>query len=184
MAQVCYATGMNSALDIINADPKLVFELAAGVDSLETIAERYELEPTFLREIMSTPRMKRVLSEKRKELDDAGYTLAAKAKLCFEDLLGDVYKKAKQKDASLAATLSAAEFFRKVAGLDKKDVEVQQERFSITINLAGAAQPQTVTLRSVEKGGNADVVDVPSLELPAYILPDSADINSDLAYAE
>lgn len=75
-----------SALDALNTSPQLVFELAAGVESLEEIAERYELDITFLRELMETKHVKRMVKEKRKELDETGFTLAQKAKLCFEDL--------------------------------------------------------------------------------------------------
>jgi len=133
-----------SALETINTDPRLVFELAAGVESLESIATRYELDIGLLRELMATPRLKKVVLEKRKELDETGYTLAAKAKLCFEDLLGDVYRKAKGVDSSLQATLAAAEFFRKVSGLDKQEISLSQDKFTITINIGNTGSPPTV----------------------------------------
>ena len=130
---------MNTAIDDLYTSPKLLFELAAGVEPLDAIADRYELDEAFLRELVEKPNVKRMLSERRKELEESGYTLAQKAKLCFEDLLGTVYTKARAPDASLAAVLSAAEFFRKVAGLDKREIDIGAgDKFSITINIGGA----------------------------------------------
>lgn len=132
---------MNSALQDLYTDPKLIFDLAAGVESLHSIASRYELDLPLLEELIEKPHIKKVLAERKKELDESGYTLAQKAKLCFEDLLGTVYTKARDKEATLTSVLAAAEFFRKVAGLDKKDIDVNAaEKFSITINIgAGKA---------------------------------------------
>lgn len=138
---------MNSAIQDIYTDPKLIFELAAGVESIEALAARYELDEAFLRELMDNPHIKRQLAERRKELDESGYTLAQKAKLCFEDLLGTVYIKARDKEATLTSVLAAAEFFRKVAGLDKKDVaDVGPERFNITINIGGQGKTLAPTV--------------------------------------
>ncbi len=138
---------MNSAIQDIYADPKLIFELAAGVESVEALAARYQLDEAFLREMMENPHIKRQLAERRKELDESGYTLAQKAKLCFEDLLGTVYIKAREREATLPSVLAAAEFFRKVAGLDKRDVvDATPERFSITINIGGQAKSLAPTV--------------------------------------
>lgn len=127
---------MNSALDDLHTSPRLIFDLAAGVESLDSIATRYELDLTFLEELITKPHIQKVLAERKKELDESGYTLAQKAKLCFEDLLGTVYTKARERDATLPSVLAAAEFFRKVAGLDKKDIDANgPEKFSITINI-------------------------------------------------
>lgn len=175
-----------SALDALNTSPQLVFELAAGVESLEEIAERYELDITFLRELMETKHVKRMVKEKRKELDETGFTLAQKAKLCFEDLLGAVYQKAKKPDAGLGQTLAAAEFFRKVAGLDKMDVGAQQDKFSITINLGGAV-PTASPAFTINAEPTKPEFKMPALFLtvPEYITPTMADANlTDLAYNE
>lgn len=174
-----------SALDALNTSPQLVFELAAGVESLEEIAERYELDLTFLQELMQTPHVKRMVKEKRKELDETGFTLAAKAKLCFEDLLGAVYQKAKKPDAGLGQTLAAAEFFRKVAGLDKLDVGAQQDKFSITINLGGNAPTTGPITINAEQPKAAFKMPALFLTVPEYITPTMADANlTDLAYNE
>jgi len=172
-----------TALDAIHTSPQLIFELASGVDSLDAIAERYELDAPFLRELMANPRVKKVISEKRKELDETGYTLAQKAKLCFEDLLQEVYKKARLPTAPLSATLAAAEFFRKVAGMDKQDASVAQDKFSITINLGGA-QTSPVTIDVTPTKDTSFKMPNFLVDIPDYIMPGDADINAELAYVE
>jgi len=188
-----------TALQELHTDTKLLFDLAAGVESLDDIADRYGLAPEMLLTLIERPNIRRAIKERKKELDDTGYSMAAKAKLCFEDLLGDVYKKSKKEDASLSALLASAEFFRRVAGLDKQDVNKgDNEKFSISINLgnpaATSAQNITVTVTEAQKttvpdkftyDANADVEDVSSVDsssqsefafttLPDFIMPDAA----------
>jgi hypothetical protein len=173
-----------SALEALHTSPELLFELAAGVENLSTIAARYELDEPFLKELMATPGVKKVIAEKRKELDDTGYTLAQKAKLCFEDLLSVVYKKARLDTSNLSATLAAAEFFRKVAGLDKMDPGAVQDKFSITINLGSNQPVQKVTIDTSSASDASFTMPSFLLEVPQYVMPGDADRNADLAYVE
>lgn len=167
---------MTSAAQLLDLDPKLVFDLAARVDPPAAIAARYGLDPTYLAEVMETPHVKRMISAKRKELDDAGFVLAAKAKLMFEDLMPDVYRKAKSENTTLSGVLEAAKFLRTVAGLDKQDPGAQPgEKFSIQIVFSGQQPSAPVTI---------DVQATPVIELPPppdYI-PRTA--SSDLEYVE
>ena len=128
----------------LDLNPKIIFELAARVDRPEVIAERYGLDQDFLNALLDTPRVKQLVREKQSELDKAGYSLAVKAKLCFEDLLGDIYIKAKKHDATLSGVLEAAKFMRQVAGLDKTDV-AHEAKFSISINIGGNRTVLTAT---------------------------------------
>lgn len=142
----------------LNLDPKIIFELAAKIDRPEVIAARYELDEDFLLQVIETPRVKALIREKQQELDKTGYSLAMKAKLCFEDLLADVYIKAKKNDATLNGVLEAAKFMRTVAGLDKTDLGTAA-KFSISINIGG----QKTVLTAAQ---DADVVDVEASDLP------------------
>lgn len=149
---------MTSATQLLELDPKLVFDLAARVDPPNVIAANYGLDPVYLSEVMETPHVKRLITVKRKELDDAGFALAAKAKLMFEDLMPDVYRKAKSENTTLSGVLEAAKFLRTVAGLDKQDQGPQAgEKFSITIQFSGPQPASPVTI---------DVQATPVIELP------------------
>lgn len=148
----------SSAIDRAFIQPQLIFELAAKIDRPEVVAERYGLDPDFLLQVMETPRVKALIRDKQSELEKTGYSLAMKAKLCFEDLLGDVYVKAKKPDATLNGVLEAAKFMRTVAGLDKTDLG-SAAKFSISINIGGQKTVLTATQ-------TPDVVDVEDVSLP------------------
>lgn len=170
---------MTTSQTLLDLDPKLVFDLAARVDPPAVVAERYGLDPDFLSELMETPHVKRLISTKRKELDDGGFALAAKAKLMFEDMLPDIYRRAKSENATLSGVLEAAKFMRTVAGLDKQDVNAQQEKFSITIQFGGA-QPAPSTRITID----AQATPVADLDNPPpYLARVSAPV-ADLEYSE
>lgn len=160
---------MTHSTTLLDISPRLVFDLAARVDPPDVIAENYGLDPQYLSEVVELPHVKRLIAEKRKELDDSGFVLASKAKLCYEDLLGDVYKKAKSENATLSGVLEAAKFFRTAAGLDKQESGTQAERFSITINLGSAAADPVVQVVAtpVEDAVVVDFDDLPPT--PAWL---------------
>lgn len=176
---------MSEADQLLTLDPKLVFDLAARVETPAAVAAKYGLDPQYLAEVMESPHVQRVISAKRKELDDANFALTAKAKLMFEDLLPDIYKKAKSENTTLSGVLEAAKFMRTVAGLDKQDPSVaQQEKFSITIQFGGA--PANVRADQTR----SQTVDVVATEViddlgraPAYLSRAQAS-NAELEYVE
>lgn len=152
---------MSESQTLIGLDPKLVFDLAAQVDPPHVVAENYGLDPQYLAEVMGSPHVRRLIKAKRKELEDANFVLAAKAKLMFEDLLPDLYKKAKHENTTLSGVLEAAKFFRVVAGLDQQAANAAvQEKFSIQIVFSGA-QPTPVTI-DVQATPVADLPPAPS----------------------
>ena len=169
------------ARQLLTADPKLIFELASRMDPPEVIADRYGLDTDFLLQMMEVPHVKRAIADKRAELDKGGFVLAAKARLMFEDLLPEVYLRAKSKDATLSGILESAKFLRQVAGLDKQDpAERAQDRFSITINFSGASGPAGAQV-VVNVGGDEHQLPEP----PSYLasVPKLADV-TDLEYVE
>lgn len=169
---------------LLDLDPKLVFDLAARVDPLATVADRYGLDPQFLAELAESPHVNRLIKAKRKELDDAGFVLATKAKLMFEDLLPDIYRRAKGENSTLSGVLEAAKFLRTVAGLDKQDPgNLAGEKFSITIQFGGASAPASAPAQStstIDVTPTRVSIDLPPT--PAYILGHQNQL-SDLEYA-
>lgn len=164
---------------LLNTDAKLIFELASRMDPPEVIADRYGLDPDFLLQMMETPHVKRAIADKRAELEQGGFVLAAKAKLMFEDLLPEIYRRAKSRDATLSGVLDSAKFLRQVAGLDKQDVgDRARDRFSITINFGGGASAAMPAQVVVNVG---DELPAP----PSYLnrLPAKAGV-TDLEYRE
>jgi hypothetical protein len=156
-----------NALTQAHLDPRLIFELAAQVERPEVIALNYDMEPTYLVELMESTHVKRLIREKKAELDKTGYALATKAKLCFEDLLGDVYTKAKGVDATLNGVMEAAKFFRTVAGLDKPETAGPGEKFSINIQLSASGTANIQVSTGLQRPVEPITLDMEDFELPA-----------------
>lgn len=167
---------MSNSQNLLSLSPRLIFDLAAQVHPPETVAQEYDLDVAYLKEVMDLPHVKKLIKDKKRELDEQGFALAMKAKLMFEDLLPDIYLKAKAADVSLNSVLEAAKFMRTVAGLDKQDQSLNTEKFSITINVGGSASPPTVVIDTQTK---EVMVDLP--EPPTYI---SGPVVNDLYYEE
>lgn len=150
-----------SSNTLLDLDPKLIFDLAARVDPPRVIAERYGLDPQYLLEVLEIPHVRRMVQAKKRELDQSGFALAAKARLMFEDLLPDVYRRAKAEGVTLSGVLEAAKFMRTVAGMDKQEGSTPGEKFSITIKFSGDTAPKDVVV-SAER---VETIDNP----PPYI---------------
>lgn len=173
---------MSQSAQLLGLDPKLVFDLAARVDPPDVIAATYGLDPQYLAEVMETPHVRSLITAKRKELDDSGFVLAQKAKLMFEDLLPDVYKKAKSENTTLSGVLEAAKFMRTVAGLDKQDVAAGAgEKFSITIQFSGSGPQATAHTPTVI---DVTPTEIPDLGTPPPFLARAAVVATDLEYRE
>lgn len=172
---------MTGAQTLIGLDPKLVFDLASMVDPPHVVAQNHGLDPNYLAEVLESPHVKKLIRAKRKELDDAGFVLATKAKLMFEDLLPDIYKKAKSENTTLSGVLEAAKFLRVVAGLDQQAPNAAgQEKFSIQIVFSGGSPAtQQATIVDVQATPVADLS-----EPPTYIRRAAAESNLELAYDE
>jgi len=167
---------MTQANQLLDLDPKLIHDLAARRDPPHVVAASYGLDPQFLAELMEMPHVKRAIAVRAKELDEVGYVMTAKARLMYEDLLPDIWRKAKSENATLSGVLEAAKFFRTAAGLDKQDpTQGQQEKFSITIQFGSAPQPTTIDVVATR-------VDLPPP--PAFLQKEMALDFSDLAYDE
>lgn len=170
---------MTQASQLLSLDPKLVFDLAAQVDPPHVVAANYGLDPQFLAEMLEMPHVKQAILQKRKELKDVNYAVVAKARLMVEDLLPDIYRRAKSENATLSGVLEAAKFLRTVGGLDKLDVNTAvQEKFSITIQFSNAAPGYAPS----------SVIDVEAQEVlpapPTFLQKETTMNLSDLAYDE
>lgn len=177
---------MSNSQNLLSLSPRLIFDLAAQVHPPETVAQEYDLDVAYLKEVMELPHVKKLIKDKKRELDEQGFALAMKAKLMFEDLLPDIYRKAKAADVSLNSVLEAAKFMRQVAGLDKQDQSLNTDKFSITINMGGvAAQPVTIDVQAStveDRVIRATFMDLDIGNPPSYLPTIQA--NNELAYNE
>lgn len=159
----------------VDVDPKFVLEVASGIVEPAELAEKYGYTPSewlFLQEY--EPFVKQV-NAKKEELRASGYTFRMKSAVLAEDLLQDVYVKAKAEDASFHTQLETLKFLARAAGLETPAKEQVQTGpgFSITINLGNGQSVQIGSQQTTTTG----VVDVTpedeldydfSMAFPAY----------------
>lgn len=146
--------------------PKMVLEIASGMEDPAAIAERYgfdESEWSLLRN--HAPFIKQV-DEKKQELSASGYTFRMKAAVAAEAILEEVSKKALLPEASFHTQLEALKFTSRAAGLDAPPKEIQETSpgFSITINLGNG---NSVEINAPQKG-NVIESEVEE-EVPSYL---------------
>lgn len=147
------------ALPLIDVDPKFILEVASGLIEPAQLAENYGYTPEewlFLKN--HEPFVKQV-DAKKAELRSTGFTFKLKAAIAAEDLLEEVYVKAKEKDASLHVQLETLKFMARAAGID---APVREQNvgaaFSISINLGNGQSVQIGA--QTHQASLQDVVDV------------------------
>lgn len=136
---------------VLELDPRLVVDVALGGEPPEEIAARYGLNADQWDQLRTNKHFRLAVAQKLAELKKGGVTFKVKAGMMAEDLLADVYKKAKQPDVGLAALLTTAQWLTKVAELEpKSDAKgIGGNGFSITINLPAPVEP-TPQLPAIE----------------------------------
>lgn len=132
------------AIQNLHADPKFILELASGLEDGDLLAKKYGYPEARWLKLKEDPAFQLAVEQKRTELKNTGYIFKTKAALCAEDLLEDIYTRAKDPDVPLTQKLDAFKTFTKLGGLEpKEDKNVAVgPGFQITINLG----EQSVTL--------------------------------------
>lgn len=161
---------------ILDVEPKMVLEIAYGVEDPTQIAERYgftENEWLLLKE--HKPFVAQV-EDKKAELKAGGYSFRMKSAIMAEELLGVLYNKATEEDASFHTILETVKLTSKAAGFEspQKTETPTGASFSITINLGGG---KSIQLGTTAARSNENVIDIEPEsydlelgEIPEYIL--------------
>lgn len=173
------------------AAPQLILEMAMGVERPETIIERHGLDWPTWQALKDDPAFVSQVEAKRAELKREGHTFRAKCALAAEDLIGDVYVRAKAADVGLGGKLEAAKFFAKMGNLEPREDKAAMlgAAFQISIDMGdgktitiGAGVPTGVRNETEVEGTTLDV-DSDLDALPGY-LASLAQPRNDFAYAE
>jgi len=163
-----------STTRMLDVPPKLVLEVAYGVEPPEEIAERYgfsSAEWLLLKE--HKPFVKQV-EDKKEELRAGGYTFRMKSAVIAEELLTTLYLKAKEGDASFHTILETVKLTAKAAGFEAPPKEETNtgSQFSITINLGGGKSVHvghTPTQPSIIDMEPEDTYDIDLGEIPWHL---------------
>lgn len=161
---------------ILDVEPRMVLEIAYGVEDPAQIAERYgftDSEWLLLKE--HKPFIAQV-EDKKAELRAGGYSFRMKSAIMAEELLTTLYNKATDEDASFHQILETVKLTSKAAGFESPPkVEASTgSSFSITINLGGGKSIQLGTTAAHSAENVIDIepesYDLDLGEIPDYIL--------------
>jgi len=162
---------------ILDVEPKMVLEIAYGVEDPASVAERYGFSSSewlLLKE--HKPFVKQV-EDKKAELKAGGYSFRLKSAIMAEELLGTLYKKATESDASFHTILETVKLTSKAAGFETppKQEQTTGPAFSITINLGGGKSVHVGTTAPQSQQNVIDIepeeptYDVDLGEIPAHL---------------
>lgn len=115
-------------------DPRLVMDLAIGVDGLDDILLRYGLTQEDYDALTTVPTFRRELSTTLRELRENGVTFIKKAKIQAESYLVDLDDMVQDKNVPAATRLDAIKSIVKWGGLEPKDTKTEQAQ-GVTVNL-------------------------------------------------
>jgi hypothetical protein len=119
-------------------NPRMVFDVALGVEDEDTIRERYLLsEPEFAR-IVQQPAFRQELQIHTKTLRESGVTFAVKAKLIAEETLEDIFGLITNTHVAAKDRITAWTKVAEFAGLTpqvSKDTQSNANQVNIQINL-------------------------------------------------
>lgn len=160
---------------VVEVPPKMVLEISLGIREPADVAAEYGFSEDQWEMLKVLPSFVKQVEEKKLELRVSGVTFKMRSAIAAEDIMSDVYLKAKEVGSSFHTQLESLKFFAKAAGFEAPaKVEASTgSAFSITINLGGG---KTVHIGSAQQ--NQDVIDVESepdsydfdmAEIPAHL---------------
>lgn len=128
---------LTSSLPLPNWPPMLPFELALGLDTVETILDKYGVSQSDYEYISLLPAFRKEIVDHSNIIQKDGVTYRIKAKLQSEMYLDEVHDIATNHDYPVAARLDAIKWIGKMADLEpkdnSKDSNQTNQQFNITI---------------------------------------------------
>lgn len=127
-----------------NIDPRMIYDLASGVEEPDEVAKRYGFEGEEWDQIASRPELVRAVKQQAAEQAKNGTTLKNKARLLSDSMLNNLYIASMRDDVPVKDKASALLAVTKLAGLDTPaQAQAQGAGFSITINLPASVAKET-----------------------------------------
>ena len=170
---------------ILDVPPQLIAEAAVGIDSLEDICARYHYSPEQTEQLRNDPGFKVRVSRMEQELKKEGVTFRMRAAYAAEDLMADVWRRAKDPSVGLGMKLDALKTLAKLGDLEPKqnlNPQAAAGGFSITINLPQVGeQPGRTIEMNRDVNSIVDAEPVPSLGMS---VPMNSNLNSSLELPE
>lgn len=119
----------------LKIQPKLVQEVATGLEDGAVIATRYGLSPEEWAIIEARPDFQAEVSRVRTEMEKSGQLVRLKATVMLDALLDNTFSHAMKEDTPVKDKATALQLLTKVAGVEGSAVASTGTGFSITINV-------------------------------------------------
>ncbi len=118
-------------------DPKLVFELALGIEPLAAILERHGLTERHYNQLVDHPAFRKDLSAQRLEMQEHGVTFKHKARLQAEMYLKEMHTIITDSTGDVPAStkVDAIKYITKVAELEPDKKTASDDGGKQTINI-------------------------------------------------
>ena len=115
----------------------MVTELAYGMEDPVDVAYRYGITASQFADLETHKPFLAEVAAKRAELERGGHTVKVKAAWMAENLLDDMYLRAKSADASINQVQESIKILAKLADLEPKGVQqvASGPGFSVVINI-------------------------------------------------
>lgn len=143
----------------INAKAEFIFELSAGIDEPNKIAERYGYSEEQWARLRADPAFIKAVDIRKSELKSMGYVPKAKAALAAEDLMDDIYLGAKKEETPLNQKIEAFKILAKIGGLEPKEVGGVTSGTGFTININMGDKSITLGTKPAEQVIEAEVLE-------------------------
>ena len=140
-------------LPSIRWSPEMVTELAYGMEDPVDIALRYGITASQFKDLEAHKPFLAEVAAKRAELERGGHTVKVKAAWMAENLLDDMYLRAKSPDASINQVQESIKILAKLADLEPKGAQqvAPGPGFSVVINIPQLQTDDGKTIEAVTK---------------------------------
>lgn len=111
---------MTAAFDLLDASPRMIYEIAAGLEDPVAIAERYGVSREVLEQLWDHPVFQNRRENARQELEAHGHSVRFKAKEVYEMALNRIATDISKDDLPVNVRLDVMKHLAEIADLKPK----------------------------------------------------------------
>lgn len=133
--------------------PQMIADIAYGLEEPVDIAFRYGYKASEYYALEKQQQFLTAVATARSELERTGHGVKVKAQWMTENLMDDMYMKAKAPAASIQQVQESIKILSKLADLEPRGVTPQSSGpgFSVVINIPAMAKTETITIENQQK---------------------------------
>ena len=116
--------------DLVPWDVRMCFDLALGVEDIQTLLGRYSVPAQTYEQWARHPTFQRTISEFAKHIRENGLSFRAKARIQAEDLLGGSYQLIYNPDTPASVRADLIKWTAKMAELEPQQAQANEEKIT------------------------------------------------------